>query len=1016
MKNTYLALTAALLTTAALFTCEPVPDFCGTGEIYDPSCEFCHGSRAYPMCVNDKGKTYNPLIQGCLEETGRVGTKCADHTVVPAGTPCGGYTLTTAVTPADAGKLDPAPDKTKFKAGDPLYLNAVPTDTNYVFAGWGGTITSQENGQTYTMTGTNPQVLAVAMFKPKAAGKLITDVFPGGAGTVTRDPDKETYAPGERVTLTATAAEGSGFVFDGWSGTGASDDAGNLLTVAMDSSKAIVAIFTPATRALRAAVSPANGGAVFINNSPAASGGGSQAVGATVTVLAIADAGFQFSRWIWEGDAEFDNPDEKFATVTVGTGAQVTTITAVFTQGGGGSIDQTVPPMTSPGTPTAFTVTVASEGAGATGGGDYTPGAAVTVTAGTAPTGRQFKEWTSSPTGVIFVPSANSPTVMFSMPSSAVTVTAAFEPIPTVPTYTVTVISDGTGATPSGNNHAAGDTVRITAGTAQPGHQFKVWTSSVTGLTFDPSADNATVKFIMPNNAVTVTANFEAIVITATTKTIAFNPGSDGTVSPTSRVTDTSGKLANLPVPDKRGYTFGGWFNTSADTGGTRVDTGTVFSADATIYARWTITTYTIIYNLDGGTEPTPPNPSSYTVDTDFTLRPPTKSNYTFEGWTGTGLPEMTKSVTVPAGSTDDRTYIANWLPAAPAVTKTYMLMFASHPAGGGTTTPSEPKYNVSAGDKFEISATPSEGYKFTRWSTDLGVGGYASDISAATTFTMPGNMPTSATALTVTANFEATAPPPVYTEYVKVAYKAGFGGTLLVSDSRRIGPATIVLVSEASDSLAPGDSISVTAVPNEGYVFFRWSDGMTAAMRTDKYAGGGLSVEAIFNAIVPTIPSDEFVTIGGKKWMKKNLNIETEDSWCYQNSPDSCAKYGRLYTWEAAMTACPNGWKLPDTADWRRLVEAAGGYETAGKKLKSASGWNGSGNGTDTHGFSALPGGGRNSDGTFGSAGYGGNWWTATEGGSDLAYYRGMDYGSGYVGEHNGFKDYAFSVRCVGD
>jgi len=55
-----------------------------------------------------------------------------------------------------------------------------------------------------------------------------------------------------------------------------------------------------------------------------------------------------------------------------------------------------------------------------------------------------------------------------------------------------------------------------------------------------------------------------------------------------------------------------------------------------------------------------------------------------------------------------------------------------------------------------------------------------------------------------------------------------------------------------------------------------------------------------------------------GKTWMTENLSKTTDGSWCYNNSADSCNKYGRLYDWETANTVCPNGWKLPDTAELR--------------------------------------------------------------------------------------------------
>jgi len=152
-----------------------------------------------------------------------------------------------------------------------------------------------------------------------------------------------------------------------------------------------------------------------------------------------------------------------------------------------------------------------------------------------------------------------------------------------------------------------------------------------------------------------------------------------------------------------------------------------------------------------------------------------------------------------------------------------------------------------------------------------------------------------------------------------------------------------------------------------------------------------------------------------GKTWITENLNRTTDSSWCYGKSPDSCAKYGRLYTWEAAKTACPSGWSLPTRQEWNDLVTAAGGEDAAGANLKSKSGWN-SYNGTDQYEFSALPGGVRSSNGGFsGIGGYGG-WWTATEdvSGYMSGYARRMYDRSNVVTEGNEPKSYGYSVRCV--
>jgi uncharacterized protein (TIGR02145 family) len=147
-----------------------------------------------------------------------------------------------------------------------------------------------------------------------------------------------------------------------------------------------------------------------------------------------------------------------------------------------------------------------------------------------------------------------------------------------------------------------------------------------------------------------------------------------------------------------------------------------------------------------------------------------------------------------------------------------------------------------------------------------------------------------------------------------------------------------------------------------------------------------------------------------GKMWMTENLNIVTEESWCYgeggqvyigldySNSSGgplygpltsseiqaNCNKYGRLYTLEAARTACPRGWHLPSSDEWDVLIKSAGGSSVAAKKLKSTSGWNEwtdafSRNGTDDFGFSALPGGARSSVASlYSGVGEIGGWWSA--------------------------------------
>jgi uncharacterized protein (TIGR02145 family) len=106
-------------------------------------------------------------------------------------------------------------------------------------------------------------------------------------------------------------------------------------------------------------------------------------------------------------------------------------------------------------------------------------------------------------------------------------------------------------------------------------------------------------------------------------------------------------------------------------------------------------------------------------------------------------------------------------------------------------------------------------------------------------------------------------------------------------------------------------------------------------------------------------------------------------------------------------------------------LAESVGGTKSfyagtkyywlgAGKKLKSKSGWKENGNGTDNYGFSALPGGNRNSDGSFHNEGYYGNWWTDTEDTSGYIPYRTMGCDEDDVFEFYRDKTDGSSVRCV--
>lgn len=172
-----------------------------------------------------------------------------------------------------------------------------------------------------------------------------------------------------------------------------------------------------------------------------------------------------------------------------------------------------------------------------------------------------------------------------------------------------------------------------------------------------------------------------------------------------------------LTEPTKNGYTFNGW------TGeGINGSTFTMGSSNVTISASWNVINYTITYNLSGGSGN---NPTSYNIDTTtFTLTNPTKTGYTFNGWTGSNGSSPQTSVTISKGSQGDKTYTANW------TAKTYTITYNCN-GGSGSTASSSHTYdvakNLSSNGCYKIT-TGSNGmvYYMAGWST-------SSSASAAT-------------------------------------------------------------------------------------------------------------------------------------------------------------------------------------------------------------------------------------------------------------------------------------------
>jgi uncharacterized protein (TIGR02145 family) len=160
--------------------------------------------------------------------------------------------------------------------------------------------------------------------------------------------------------------------------------------------------------------------------------------------------------------------------------------------------------------------------------------------------------------------------------------------------------------------------------------------------------------------------------------------------------------------------------------------------------------------------------------------------------------------------------------------------------------------------------------------------------------------------------------------------------------------------------------------------------------------------------------------------WMVQNLNYKVEGSYAYDDNENNRKELGLLYTWEAAKKACPSSWHLASDSEWSLLVSQFGGTDEAGETLKSVKGWNEDGNGTNSSGFDALPGGQRKPEGSYMVMGILGLFWTSSPANSiDRAWEWNFHYGGPRSSNKQNLKkafrfdaDVAggLSVRCVRD
>tara|TARA_R110000868_G_scaffold283664_3_gene544104 strand:+ start:709 stop:1473 length:765 start_codon:yes stop_codon:yes gene_type:complete len=191
------------------------------------------------------------------------------------------------------------------------------------------------------------------------------------------------------------------------------------------------------------------------------------------------------------------------------------------------------------------------------------------------------------------------------------------------------------------------------------------------------------------------------------------------------------------------------------------------------------------------------------------------------------------------------------------------------------------------------------------------------------------------------------------------------------------------------------------------------------------------------------TTTTCSYVFIGGQEWKSCNLNVAryangdeipqvtdptawaalTTGAWCYYNNdPANEAVYGKLYNWYAVNDIrglAPAGTHIPTDDEWTTLTTFLGGEPVAGGKMKSTGTtlWQSPNTAaTNESGFTGLPAGFRDPNGTFINIGLNGFWWSSSEYITSDAWSRFVNYNYGFASRNNFNKKLGFSVRCLGN
>lgn len=460
-----------------------------------------------------------------------------------------------------------------------------------------------------TQTEQDKFTLKVSSTTFNSSGTAITNIGECSIGSTSNaGVSAGTYYRDTSQTITAKAAP-TGYSFVGWYEGSNLISSSLQVSVTMSANRTLVARYQIKTYVVNAVSDDTTKGMV----SPA---GQTIEHGKNATVTASRKTGYKFDGW-YNGTTKVTsaNPYTFAPTANI-------TLTAKWSV-----YNITIP------------VNVSPTGAGTTSPNPFTgqEGSTVNITA-TPATGYKFAYWTNGVDDTHYVNNPQSVVIL-----SAKTLTAYF----TLKSYTVTW--NGNGGTPSKSSSSFhyNDALGTLPTATRTGYTFKGWSTSKTGT-------------VNVNTTTKVTANVTYYAVwTINSYTWTFD--ANGGTGDTTKTLNYNATLSTLPTASRaptaaNNYTFAGWFDTDASTGGTQLTTSTKCTGNKTWYARWTASTRQYKLTVTAGTGGTVSGGGTYNYNASATLKATANSGYHFVKWSD-GNTSATRTITV----TKDATYTATF-------------------------------------------------------------------------------------------------------------------------------------------------------------------------------------------------------------------------------------------------------------------------------------------------------------------------------------------------------------------